>query len=110
MPDDTRKLLWKADELGAGARRRRSASTRTRTCCAPGCRASPGCSARMSRWGASRRARNRPPTTPTWSEEEWVYILSGRGLADIDGKQWRSGRVTSWVFRRRDRASAAQPV
>ena len=64
MPDDARKLLWKADELQAQERattqRLNPNSHLLRIGLSP-----PDCSARMSRWGTSRRARIPSPTTPT---------------------------------------------
>ena len=32
-------------------------------------------------------------------DEEWVYILSGRGIAEIGNKKQKSVRVTSWICR-----------
>ena len=34
-------------------------------------------------------------------EEEFLYILTGRGMADIDGRRSRSGPATSSASRRR---------
>ena len=35
-------------------------------------------------------------------EEEWIYVLEGRGIALIDGVEYQVGRAaTSWVSRRR---------
>ena len=91
MPDDTRKLLWKADELPAQER----AVTQ---------RLNPN--SHLLRTGLSRLAGLQrahvslgriPPGKDSFAyhahmvEEEWVYILSGRGLADIAGKQYEVG-------------------
>jgi len=65
MPDDARKLLWKADELQVQERATTQRLNPNSHLLRTGCRASPDCSARMSRWGASRRARIPSPTTPT---------------------------------------------
>jgi uncharacterized cupin superfamily protein len=88
MPDDTRKLLWKADELPAQER----ATTQ---------RLNPN--SHLLRTGLSRLAGLQrahvslgriPPGKDSFAyhshmvEEEWLYILSGRGLADIDGKTY----------------------
>ncbi len=91
MPDDTRKLLWKADELQSQER----AVTQ---------RLNPN--SHLLRTGLSRLAGLQrahvslgriPPGKDSFAyhshmvEEEWVYILSGRGLADIDGRQYDVG-------------------
>ena len=91
MPDDTRKLLWKADELQSQER----AVTQ---------RLNPN--SHLLRTGLSRLAGLQrahvslgrvPPGKDSFAyhshmvEEEWVYILSGRGLADIDGQQYEVG-------------------
>jgi uncharacterized cupin superfamily protein len=91
MPDDTRKLLWKADELRSQER----AVTQ---------RLNPN--SHLLRTGLSRLAGLQrahvslgrvPPGKDSFAyhshmvEEEWVYILSGRGLADIDGQQYEVG-------------------
>ncbi|MBK8542265.1 MAG: cupin domain-containing protein [Caulobacteraceae bacterium] len=34
-------------------------------------------------------------------EEEWIYIVSGRAMADIDGKTSKLAPATSWALRRR---------
>ena len=95
MPDDTRKLLWTAEELKAQERMTTQ-------------RLNPN--SHLLRTGLSRLAGLQrahvslgriPPGKDSFAyhahmqEEEWVYILSGRGIADT-----RSGRATSWVFRR----------
>jgi uncharacterized cupin superfamily protein len=91
MPDDSRKLLWKADELPAQER----AVTQ---------RLNPN--SHLLRTGLSRLAGLQrahvslgriPPGKDSFAyhahmvEEEWVYVLSGRGLAEIDGKQYEVG-------------------
>jgi len=91
MPDDTRKLLWTAEELQAQER----AVTQ---------RLNPN--SHLLRTGLSRLAGLQrahvslgriPPGKDSFAyhahmvEEEWVYILSGRGLADIDGKTYEVG-------------------
>ena len=91
MPEESRKLLWKADELAAQER----AVTQ---------RLNPN--SHLLRTGLSRLAglkrthvtRGRiPPGKDSFAyhshmiEEEWVYILSGRGVADIDGKHYEVG-------------------
>jgi len=91
MPDDARKLLWKADELPA----QEHAVTQ---------RLNPN--SHLLRTGLSRLAGLKrahvslgriPPGKDSFAyhahmvEEEWVYILSGRGFADIDGKQYEVG-------------------
>ena len=91
MPDDARKLLWKADELQAQER----AVTQ---------RLNPN--SHLLRTGLSRLAGLQrahvslgriPPGKDSFAyhahmvEEEWVYVLSGRGMADIDGKQYEVG-------------------
>jgi uncharacterized cupin superfamily protein len=91
MPDDARKLLWTAAELKAQER----ATTQ---------RLNPN--SHLLRTGLSRLAGLQrahvslgriPPGKDSFAyhahmvEEEWVYILSGRGLADIDGKTYEVG-------------------
>src|SRR5947207_11242581 len=91
MPDDSRKLLWKADELPA---QERAFSQRLNP------------NSHLLRTGLSRLAGLQrahvslgriPPGKDSFAyhahtvEEEWVYILAGRGLADIDGKQYEGG-------------------
>src|SRR3954470_19746147 len=86
MPDESPKLLWKADELPAHER----AVTQ---------RLNPN--SHLLRTGLSRLAglkrahvslRRIPPGKDSFAyhahmqEEGWVYILSGRGIAEIDGK------------------------
>ena len=91
MPDDTRKLVWKADELPAQERavmqRLNPNSHLLRT--------------GLSRLAGLQRAHvslgRIPPGKDSFAyhshmvEEEWVYILSGRGIAEIDGKQYEVG-------------------
>ena len=100
MPDDTRKLLWKANELRSQERafiqRLNPNSHLLRT--------------GLSRLAGLQRAHvslgRIPPGKDSFAyhshmvEEEWVYILSGRGLADIDGQHMMSAPATSWAFRR----------
>jgi uncharacterized cupin superfamily protein len=33
-------------------------------------------------------------------EEEWIYIISGRAIADIDGKRPKSAPAISWALPR----------
>jgi uncharacterized cupin superfamily protein len=88
MLDDTRKLLWKADELAdeerAFSQRLNPNSYLLRT--------------GLSRLAGLKRAHvslgRLPPGKDSFAyhahmiEEEWVYILSGRGIADIDGERY----------------------
>src|SRR5437016_6587552 len=98
MPDDSRKLLWKADELPA----QEHAVTQ---------RLNPN--SHLLRIGLSRLAGLQrahvslgriPPGKDSFAyhahmiEEEWVYILSGRGLADIAAKQHEVGPAESMGF------------
>src|SRR5439155_11042573 len=91
MPDDTRTPLWKADELQSQE-------------CAVTQRLNPN--SHLLRTGLSPLAGLQrahvslgriPPGRDSFAyhahmiEEEWVYILSGRGLADIDGKTCEVG-------------------
>jgi uncharacterized cupin superfamily protein len=91
MTDDTRKLLWKADELPAQERafsqRLNPNSYLLRT--------------GLSRLAGLKRAHVSLGRIPSGKdsfayhahmvEEEWVYILSGRAIADIDGKSYDVG-------------------
>jgi len=91
MPDESHKLLWTADELKAHERavtqRLNPNSHLVRT--------------GLSRLAGLRRAHvslgRLPPGKDSFAyhahmiEEEWVYILSGRGLADIDGNEYEVG-------------------
>ena len=91
MPDDARKLLWTAAELKTQER----ATTQ---------RLNPN--SHLLRTGLSRLAGLQrahvslgriPPGKDSFAyhahmiEEEWVYMLAGRGLADIDGKTYEVG-------------------
>ncbi len=91
MSDDKRKLLWKADELAA---QERAFSQRLNP------------NSYLLRTGLSRLAGLKrahvslgriPPGKDSFAyhahmlEEEWVYILSGRAIADIDGRQYEVG-------------------
>ena len=91
MPEEARKLLWTADELKAHER----AVTQ---------RLNPN--SHLLRTGLSRLAGlsrahvwlgRLPPGKDSFAyhahmvEEEWVYILTGRGLADIDGEEYEVG-------------------
>ena len=91
MPEDTRKLLWKADELRSQER----AVTQ---------RLNPNSHLRrtgLSRLAGLQRAHvslgHIPPGKDSFAyhshivEEEWVHILSGRGLADIDDQEYEVG-------------------
>ncbi len=87
MSEDTRKLLWRAGELAAEERafsqRLNPNSYLLRT--------------GLSRLAGLKRAHvslgRLMPGKDSFAyhahmiEEEWVYILSGRGIADIDGEQ-----------------------
>ena len=65
MPDDARKLLWKADELQVQERVTTQRLNPNSYLLRTGLSRLAGFSARMSRWGASRRGRTRSPTIPT---------------------------------------------
>jgi len=100
MPDESHKLLWTADELKAHERavtqRLNPNSHLVRT--------------GLSRLAGLRRAHvslgRLPPGKDSFAyhahmiEEEWVYILSGRGLADSMAASTRSGQAISWASRR----------
>ena len=100
MAEQSRKLLWKADDLAA---QERAVTQRLKSELAP---AATG----LSRLAGLKRAHvslgRIPPGKDSFAyhahmqEEEWVYILSGRGIAEIDGESYKVGRATSWVFRR----------
>ena len=91
MTDTARKFLWKADELAtqerAFAQRLNPNLYLLRT--------------GLARLAGLKRARvslgRVPPGKDSFAyhahmiEEEWVYILSGRGIADIDGKEYDVG-------------------
>ena len=91
MAEQSRKLLWKADDLAAQER----AVTQ---------RLNPN--SHLLRTGLSRLAGLKrahvslgriPPGKDSFAyhahmqEEEWVYILSGRGVAEIDGESYEVG-------------------
>jgi uncharacterized cupin superfamily protein len=91
MTETTRKLLWKAEELAAQERvfsqRLNPNSYLQRT--------------GLSRLAGLSRAHvslgRLPPGKDSFAyhahrcEEEWVYILSGRAVADIDGESYEVG-------------------
>ena len=91
MSEESRKLLWKADQLPAQERaftqRLNPNSYLLRT--------------GLSRLAGLKRAHvslgRVPPGKDSFAyhahmvEEEWVYILSGRAIAEIDGGQYEVG-------------------
>jgi uncharacterized cupin superfamily protein len=91
VTDTARKFLWKADELAeqerAFAQRLNQNSHLLRT--------------RLAQLAGLKRARvslgRVPPGKDSFAyhahliEEEWVYILSGRGIAEIDGQSHEVG-------------------
>ncbi|MGH7090666.1 MAG: cupin domain-containing protein, partial [Stellaceae bacterium] len=91
MASDDKKLLWKRDEIAAEerafAQRLNPDSYLLRT--------------GMSRLAGLKRAHvslgHLPPGKDSFAyhahmlEEEWVYILSGRGIAHIDGREYEVG-------------------
>ena len=44
-----------------------------------------------------------------YMDEEWIYIISGQAVAEIDGEEYEAAPETSWAFRRRGGPSPAQP-
>ena len=91
MTDEARKLLWKAEELGAQERvfsQRLNPNSHLRR-------------TGLSRLAGLTRAHvsldRIPPGKDSFAyhahryEEEWVYILSGRAIADIDGQSHEVG-------------------
>jgi uncharacterized cupin superfamily protein len=91
MNDEARKLLWKAEELGAQERvfsQRLNPNSHLRR-------------TGLSRLAGLTRAHvslgRIPPGKDSFAyhahryEEEWVYILSGRAIADIDGQSHEVG-------------------
>jgi uncharacterized cupin superfamily protein len=88
MSEDTRKLLWKAAELAGEERAFRQRLNPNSYLLRTG----------LSRLAGLQRAHvslgRLPPGKDSFAyhahmiEEEWVYILAGRGIADIDGRQY----------------------
>ena len=91
MNDGTRKVLWKAEEIAAHGRRFKQ-------------RLNPDSEftgALLSRLAGMSRAHVTLARLPAGKdsfayhahmmEEEWIYILSGRGVAEIDGESREVG-------------------
>jgi uncharacterized cupin superfamily protein len=91
MTDAARKLLWKADELAGQERvfsqRLNPNSSLHRT----GLSRLAGLSRAHVSLGRLKPGKDSFAYHAHRCEEEWIYILSGRGIADIDGQSAEVG-------------------